>query len=94
MARRPQRIGLPEEMKAEVEVEVKTETPIAPELKPIYKVQVLHPSLRRRAGPSVDNDVLGTITNQGIFEVYAQQNGWAQLKDGSWIMLSYCNKIK
>ena len=66
------------------------------EIKPtvLYKVQVTHPSLRRRAEPSTDSEVLGLITDMGEYEIFAEVGGWGKLKDNSWIMLQFCHKIK
>ena len=58
----------------------------------LYKVQVTHPSLRIRSGPSLQNGQIGLITNQGIYEVLEEKNGWGKINSG-WIMLQYTQKI-
>ena len=59
-----------------------------------FQVQVEHPSLRRRGGPSSSREVVGYITDKGRYNIYAVENGWGKLEDGSWIMLQYTSKIK
>ena len=54
-----------------------------------YKVRVMHPSLRKREGPSTQSKEVGLIKDYGIYEIQNEINGWGQLKDGTWIMLSY-----
>ena len=61
---------------------------------PIYKVKVMHPKLRIRTTPSTDGEVVDHITNQGVYTIFAEKNGWGQLEDDNWIMLSYTQKIK
>jgi len=83
------------EAQAEV-AEVNTEPMPKPviETLALYKVQVTHPSLRRRAEPSIDGEILGLITDKGEYEIFAEVGGWGRLKDNSWIMLQFCHKIK
>ena len=66
---------------------------IAPVPKSTYKVKVTHPSLRMRQAPSTDAEILGLITDQGEYEIFETEGGWGQLQDGSWIMLSFTEKI-
>lgn len=54
-----------------------------------YKVKVTHPSLRRRRAPNLQAEVTGLITDEGYYEIFDEVNGWGQLEDGDWIMLSY-----
>ena len=61
---------------------------------PIYKVKVIHPRLRIRTMPSLSGDVVDHITNQGIYAIFAEQDGWGQLEDDNWIMLNYTQKVK
>lgn len=60
----------------------------------LYDVLVIHPSLRRRAGPSIESEVLGLITDKGRYSIYAEVGEWGKLKDNSWIMLRFTTKIK
>lgn len=60
----------------------------------LYTVKVNHPSLRRRTEPSIEGEVLGLITDMGEYEVVMEVGDWAKLRDGSWIMLEFCKKIK
>lgn len=60
----------------------------------LYTVQVTHPSLRRRNGPSLDHEVLGLIEDKGLYDIYEEKKGWGRLKDNSWIMLDYTLKVK
>ena len=75
------------------ELEIKTSNNSEIEIKPLYSVQVKHLSLRRRAKPEIAENVLGVITDRGIYEIYKEENGWGQLEDGSWIALEYTAKI-
>jgi hypothetical protein len=58
------------------ELEIKTSNNSEIEIKPLYSVQVKHLSLRRRAKPEIADNVLGVITNRGIYEIYKEENGW------------------
>ena len=60
----------------------------------LYEVKVRHPSLRRRREPSTDSEILGLITDKGVYSIYVENQGWGQLEDGSWIMLEFTNKVK
>lgn len=59
-----------------------------------FKVQVTHLRLRRRAGPSINAKEIGVITDKGIYDIYEQQGDWGRLSDGSWIMLSFTERLK
>ena len=59
------------------------------EPKKSFKVKVTHPSLRKRKAPNLSGEVVDLITDQGIYEIFDENNGWGQLEDGNWIMLSY-----
>ena len=58
----------------------------------IYSARVTHPSLRRRSAPTLRADVLGLITDKGIYGIFEEREGWGRLEDGSWIMLQYTDK--
>ena len=62
-------------------------------LQPIYKVHVTHPSLRRRGAPNLSAEVKGLIQDQGYYEIFDEANGWGKLEDGSWIMLTYTERV-
>ena len=97
MARKPQRIGVPEPEEPPVIEEVLATTPeveVNNEIKVIYKVKVTHPSLRRRSAPSLQADVIDVITDEGIYDVIKENDGWAHLNDGGWVMLQFCQKIE
>lgn len=90
-----------EEVSIEEPIEVQVEEPIViddvkkPEVEcpfPIYVVRVTHPSLRRRAAPTLRAEVLGFITDKGLYDVFAEENGWGRLEDGSWIKLEFTEK--
>lgn len=72
-----------------VKEQVIVEKPVAPEAPKTYKVKVTHPSLRMRRAPNTQAEVYDLITDQGIYEIVDEANGWGQLKNGYWIMLSY-----
>ena len=108
MAKRTYKVGMPDEVilpkqeeletKPQVSVIEISEEKILKSLKetssPIYQVQVNHPSLRRRKDPTENSEVIGLITDKGVYDVYAELNGWAQLEDRSWVMLQFCSKIR
>lgn len=118
MARKINRVGIPEEKKIQEFCEIPEEQIIPPaedivtetqtkvmivetgkipyssDDSVLYKVQVIHPSLRRRAEPNTNAEVLGLITDKGIYDIYKEEFAWGQLKDKSWIMLQFCHKIK
>ena len=58
----------------------------------LYKVKIIHSSLRKRNAPSIDAPVTGIISDEGIYIICNEQDGWGQLQDGSWIMLQYTQK--
>ena len=91
-----------EEVSVEEPIEVQVEEPIViddvkkPDVEcpfPIYVVRVTHPSLRRRAAPTLKADVLGFITDKGTYDIFAEENGWGRLEDGSWIKLEFTEKL-
>ena len=54
-----------------------------------YKVKVIHPSLRIRRAPNTQAEVVGLITDQGIYTILDEVNGWGMIGENKWIMLSY-----
>ena len=84
-----------EEIKCESAVEEIDEpvTVLSEEILPLFSVKVTHPSLRRRSTPEIAENVVGVITNRGIYEIYNVNGDWGQLQDNSWIMLQYTEKI-
>ena len=72
-----------------VEKQTASEEPIIPEPPKTYKVKVTHPSLRMRRAPNTQAEVYDLITDQGIYTIIDEVNGWGQLENGYWIMLSY-----
>ncbi len=72
-----------------VEEPAATEEPVIPEAPKTYKVKVTHPSLRMRRAPNTQAEVYDLITDQGIYEIVDEVNGWGKLENGCWIMLSY-----
>ena len=59
----------------------------------LYSVKVTHPSLRRRSEPEVADNVVGLISDKGVYNIYAEVGGWGKLEDGSWIILQFTKKI-
>lgn len=84
-----------EEIKCESTVEEISEpvTVLSKEILPLFSVKVIHPSLRRRSTPEIAENVVGVITDRGIYEIYNVNGDWGQLQDNSWIMLQYTEKI-
>lgn len=60
-----------------------------PSPKKEYTVKVTHPSLRMRRAPNLQAEVVGLIQDQGYYKIVDEANGWGQLENGNWIMLSY-----
>lgn len=60
---------------------------------PLFKVRVIYPSLRCRSTPEIGENIVNTITDRGIYQIYNVRDGWGQLEDGNWIMLQYTKKI-
>lgn len=73
------------------EIEIKEEA--KPEKDFLYKVKVTHPSLRMRRAPNTQAEVYDLITDQGVYEIVNEVEGWGQLKNGCWIMLNYTRII-
>lgn len=69
------------------------ELSLEPEKAKTYFVQVTHPSLRRRRAPALSGEEVGLITDQGIYEIFDENNGWGKLENGDWIMLSYTKVV-
>lgn len=63
------------------------------EPKPLYKVRITHPSLRKRKAPNTLAEVKDLITDMGVYDIYDEVNGWGKLKDDTWIMLTYTETI-
>ena len=61
---------------------------------PIFTVKVTHPSLRVRCAPTGNAEVVGLITDGGIYDIFAVDGEWGQLADGNWIMLTFTAKQK
>ena len=70
------------------------EVPTLQKKEGLYKVKIMHPSLRMRNNPNLNSEVKGLITDQGIYMIYEEQNGWGKLENNTWIMLEYTRKIK
>ena len=54
-----------------------------------YNVKVIHPSLRIRRAPNTQAEIVGLITDQGIYTILDEVNGWGMIGENKWIMLSY-----
>lgn len=80
-------------IKEENESEEKHESHIEHMPEPLFKVRVIYPSLRCRSTPEIGENVVKTITDKGIYQIYDVRDGWGQLEDGNWIMLQYTKKI-
>jgi hypothetical protein len=74
------------------ELEIKPVAELEIKNKPLYSVRVNHLSLRRRSTPEIAENVVGVITDKGVYEIYEERNGWGRLEDESWIMLKYTEK--
>ena len=70
----------------EVVTEVIVEEPV---IDKSYNVKVIHPSLRIRRAPNTQAEVVGLITDQGIYKILDEVNGWGMIGENKWIMLSY-----
>ena len=59
-----------------------------------YKVKVTADSLNIRTGASTSFKVVGSINDNGIYTIVAEQNGWGKLKSGAgWIHLGYTKRV-
>lgn len=85
----PTVIEEPKVEEPKVEESVAPEEPVIAEASKTYKVKVNHPSLRMRRAPNTQAEVYDLITDQGIYEIIDEVNGWGKLENGCWIMLSY-----
>lgn len=54
-----------------------------------YNVKVTHPSLRIRRAPNTQAEIVGLITDQGVYKILEEVNGWGMIGENQWIMLSY-----
>lgn len=86
-------VELEEKLKVFETSESDIELPTYPIKLPIYSVRVTHPSLRARKAPSFDAAIDRLITDQGVYEIFKQENGWGQLSDENWIYLEFTSKI-
>lgn len=81
-----------EEVKNEVQTEeIEWQIQDVPAI--LFNVKVTHPSLRRRSTPEIAKNVVGIISDGGIYPIYDQNGDWGKLEDGTWIMLKYTEKI-
>lgn len=53
------------------------------------QVKVTAKLLNCRLQPSMSAQILGTIKMDEIHNIVAEQNGWGQLENGSWINLKF-----
>lgn len=58
-----------------------------------YTVQINHPALRIRSGPSSEYAPVGIINDMGKYEILAEENGFGKIAEERWIMLSYTIKV-
>ena len=57
-----------------------------------YLVKVNY-ALNVRKGPSYDADIVGTITDYGVYTIVDEKDGWGKLKSGfGWIKLEFTEK--
>lgn len=58
-----------------------------------FTVKVTHPSLRMRKAPTTQAEIVGLITDEGLYKIIDEANGWGQLENGNWIMLTYTQRL-
>lgn len=59
-----------------------------------FKVRVTDDSLNIRTGGSVNSDIVGTITDRGVYTIVEERGGWGKLKSGAgWISLHYTQAV-
>lgn len=58
------------------------------------QVKVTAKLLNCRLQPSMSAQILGIIKMDEVHNVVAEQNGWGQLENGSWINLKYTIPLK
>ena len=63
-----------------------------------YQVKVIASSLNIRNGPGTSYDLIGTITDKGVYTINSTNTDetWGQLLSGGWISLgsSYVKKLE
>lgn len=59
----------------------------------MYTVKVTHPALRVRRAPNIQAEVVDVIQDQGCYTIINETNGWGQIDEDKWIMLSYTKII-
>lgn len=60
----------------------------------VNQVKVTAKLLNCRLQPSMDAQVLNIIKMDEIYNIVAEQNGWGQLENGSWIKLEFTAPYK
>ena len=59
-----------------------------------YKVKVTVDKLNIRSGPGTQYKIVGSITDNGVYSIVNESNGFGKLKSGAgWISLGYCKKV-
>ena len=66
------------------QVEEIVEMPVEPA--PLYKVRICHPLKQYRDAPKISANVIGLITDQGVYDVYEENEDWIKLDNGYWTM--------
>lgn len=89
----PEEVIMEPKIEEEVIIEQEVELEEKEQSVALYSVKVTHPCLRRRSAPEVKNNIVGLISDQGIYDIYAEVGGWGKLEDDTWIMLQYTEKI-
>jgi N-acetylmuramoyl-L-alanine amidase len=53
------------------------------------KVRVTITTLNIRSGPNPGNSIVGTLKKDQVVDIYRELNGWGDLGDNKWILLTY-----
>ena len=79
------------EPKVEEEVIIEQEVELEEKEKSValYSVKVTHSCLRCRSAPEVKNNIVGLISDQGIYDIYSGMDGWGKFEDDTWIIIQY-----
>lgn len=83
----------PVEPAVESEPELDIVPEVEEELKPIKTVKPKINALRAHSAPSMESECTKVI-NSIHYDIYKEQDGWGMLEDGSWILLSFTNKVR
>ena len=70
-----------------------TVKPATANFKP-YTVKITASALNIRKGPGMNYDIVGCISDRGVYTIVDESAGWGKLKSGAgWIALNYTSRV-